>query len=83
MASLLSQELFDETIIENEECFDLSPEDALRETIDQFCQQLGVVNNDSTTSDGSGCGGLTSPTSVAIANSTNNTTIESSTNNAK
>lgn len=39
----LSQELFDETVFENEECFDLSPDEALRETINQFCQQLGVV----------------------------------------
>eukprot|EP00985_Skeletonema_marinoi_P005188 scaffold2235_cov201-Skeletonema_marinoi.AAC.5 len=37
----ISQELFDETILENEECFDLPPLEALRETIDQFCQQLG------------------------------------------
>jgi hypothetical protein len=38
---LVSQELFDETILENEECFDLSPAEALRETIDQFRRQLG------------------------------------------
>jgi len=38
---LVSQELFDETILENEECFDLSPTEALRETIDQFRRQLG------------------------------------------
>ena len=37
----ISQDLFDETILENEECFDLPPLEALRETIDQFCQQLG------------------------------------------
>ena len=48
MANLISQELFDETILENEECFDLSPEDALRETIDQFAQQLGVANKNNT-----------------------------------
>jgi hypothetical protein len=41
MAATISQELFDETILENEECFDLPPNEALRETIDQFCQQLG------------------------------------------
>ena len=39
----ISQLLFDEAVLENEECFDLSPSDALRETIDQFCQQLGVA----------------------------------------
>jgi len=38
--TIISQELFDETILENEECFDLTPAEALRETIDQFCQQL-------------------------------------------
>ncbi|KAL3770119.1 hypothetical protein ACHAW5_009660 [Stephanodiscus triporus] len=37
----VSQELFDETVLENGECFDLSPADALRETIDQFRRQLG------------------------------------------
>jgi hypothetical protein len=41
--SIISQELFDETILENEECFDLSPTDALHETITQFCQQLGYT----------------------------------------
>lgn len=39
---LVSQELFDETILENEECFDLLPTEALRETIDQFRRQLGI-----------------------------------------
>jgi hypothetical protein len=39
----VSQELFDDTVLENEECFDLSPDDALRETIDQFRRQLGPV----------------------------------------
>jgi hypothetical protein len=42
-ASIISQELFDETILENEECFDLSPSEALHETITQFCQQLGYT----------------------------------------
>ncbi|KAL7497357.1 hypothetical protein ACHAWT_007592 [Skeletonema menzelii] len=41
MATIISQELFDETLLENEECFDLSPNEALRETMDQFCRQLG------------------------------------------
>ena len=41
--SILSQELFDETILENEECFDLSSTEALHETITQFCQQLGYT----------------------------------------
>jgi hypothetical protein len=41
--SIISQELFDETILENEECFDLSPTEALHETITQFCQQLGYT----------------------------------------
>ena len=45
---IISQELFDETILENEECFDLTPAEALRETIDQFCQQL--IGQKSTTS---------------------------------
>ena len=40
----VSQELFDETVLENEECFDLSPDDALRETIDQFRRQLGAAD---------------------------------------
>lgn len=56
-SSLPSQELFDETVLENEECFDLSPDEALRETIDQFCQQLGVV------------GAGASPTSVSAESS--------------
>lgn len=43
--STISQELFDETILENEECFDLTPFEALRETIDQFCQQLGHTSH--------------------------------------
>jgi len=47
-STLISQELFDETVIENEECFDLSPDEALAETIDQFCQQLGVVSTNYT-----------------------------------
>lgn len=38
----ISQSLFDETLLENEETFDLSPTEALRETIDQFLRQLGV-----------------------------------------
>lgn len=42
-SSIISQELFDETILENEECFDLSPTEALHETITQFCQQLGYI----------------------------------------
>ncbi|KAL7428495.1 hypothetical protein ACHAXH_006278 [Discostella pseudostelligera] len=63
-ATLPSQELFDETVLENEECFDLSPDEALRETIDQFCQQLGVV--------GIGVGATPSPTSVAVAASSSN-----------
>ena len=54
-ATLPSQELFDETVLENEECFDLSPDEALRETIDQFCQQLGVAAV------------AASPTSVSVA----------------
>lgn len=41
-STLLSQELFDETILENEEAFDLSPEEALKETVDQFLSQLGL-----------------------------------------
>ena len=61
-ATLPSQDLFDETVLENEECFDLSPDEALRETIDQFCQQLGVV--------GIGVGATPSPTSVAVAAAT-------------
>ena len=35
-STLISQELFDETVIENEECFDLSPDEALGETIDHL-----------------------------------------------
>jgi hypothetical protein len=34
--TMISQELFDETLVENEEVFDLSPEDALKETVEQF-----------------------------------------------
>jgi hypothetical protein len=33
---MISQELFDETLLENEDVFELSPEDALQETIEQF-----------------------------------------------
>lgn len=39
MTSTLSQEYFDETVLENEEVFDLSPEDAVTETIDQLFKQ--------------------------------------------
>ena len=76
MANLISQELFDETILENEECFDLSPEDALRETIDQFAQQLGVVvtvTNANDTATQSSNNNEPSPRSVVAASSTNNT----------
>jgi len=71
--TLISQELFDETVIENEECFDLSPDEALSETIDQFCQQLGVVStnytNDITTSSGS------EPSPRSVVGDNNNTEI--------
>lgn len=33
---MISQELFDETLLENEEVFDLAPDEALQETIEQF-----------------------------------------------
>jgi len=36
---MISQELFDETVLENEEIFELSPEEALQETIDQLTKQ--------------------------------------------
>ena len=35
-STMISQELFDETLLENEEVFDLSPDEALQETIEQF-----------------------------------------------
>ncbi|KAL7541178.1 hypothetical protein ACHAXR_011633 [Thalassiosira sp. AJA248-18] len=87
-SAVLSQELFDETILENEDCFDLTPDDALRETIDQFCQQLGVdvvvigsnsgtnAGNDDDNNNGgaSVAAPLQSPTSVAIANNTSGRT---------
>jgi len=60
---LLSQELFDETVLENEECFDLTPDEALRETIDQFCQQLGASSPPPPPTP--------SPTSVTADDSTN------------
>lgn len=34
--SLISQELFDETVLENEDVFDLSPDEALQETLSQY-----------------------------------------------
>ena len=87
MANLISQELFDETILENEECFDLSPEDALRETIDQFAQQLGVANNNNTNANDNDNDAATqssnnnepSPRSVVAASSTTNDTLDSTT----
>lgn len=64
--ALLSQELFDETVLENEECFDLSPDEALRETIDQFRRQLGaLVAAGGGDVIGVGIAGAASPTSVA------------------
>ncbi|KAL7531752.1 hypothetical protein ACHAWF_003897 [Thalassiosira exigua] len=65
--AMLSQELFDETVLENEECFDLSPDEALRETIDQFRRQLGSCGAGAGVI-GVGDGGAApspSPTSVA------------------
>jgi hypothetical protein len=38
-SSTLSQEYFDETVLENEDVFDLSPDEALTETIDQLFKQ--------------------------------------------
>uniref|UniRef100_A0A6T7JX00 Armadillo repeat-containing protein 8 n=1 Tax=Attheya septentrionalis TaxID=420275 RepID=A0A6T7JX00_9STRA len=35
----ITQELFDETVLENQEVFELSPAEALQETVDQFGQQ--------------------------------------------
>ena len=64
--ALLPQELFDETVLENEECFDLSPDDALLETIDQFRQQLGS----SSASPSVQSSVTPSPTSVANSSST-------------
>lgn len=37
--SYITQEMFDEAILENEECFDLTPHEALVETVDQFIKQ--------------------------------------------
>lgn len=45
----ISQELFDETVLENEDLFDLSPEEAIRETITQLNTQFSAVKD----SDGS------------------------------
>jgi len=70
-STLISQELFDETVIENEECFDLSPDEALAETIDQFCQQLGVVSTNYTNTNDIVSGSEPSPRSVVGDN--NNT----------
>jgi len=39
----ISQETFDETLLENQDLFDLSPTDAIQETISQF-QQQGITN---------------------------------------
>jgi len=36
---MITQELFDESVLENQECFDLSPEDAVTETVDQLLKQ--------------------------------------------
>lgn len=50
---MISQQLFDETLLENEELFELSPEDALQETIKQFeksnqsVQHLSLTHPDS------------------------------------
>ena len=40
---MISQELYDETLLENEEVFELSPEEAVKETIEQLTRQC---NND-------------------------------------
>eukprot|EP00956_Cyclotella_meneghiniana_P024406 scaffold48943_cov68-Cyclotella_meneghiniana.AAC.6 len=53
-SSSISQTLFDEALLENEEAFDLSPDEALQETIDQFLSQLGVSNNSSNSTDNNG-----------------------------
>ncbi|KAL3793514.1 hypothetical protein HJC23_007254 [Cyclotella cryptica] len=45
---MISQDLFDETLLENEEELELSPEEALSETIDQFLSQLGDAATDRT-----------------------------------
>ena len=42
----ISQETYDETLLENEEIFELSPSDAIKETISQFNQQ-GITDLDS------------------------------------
>ncbi|CAB9511968.1 armadillo repeat containing 6 [Seminavis robusta] len=48
MASSLSQSYFDETVVENEEVFDLSTEEAVVETIDQlYKQQTNNANSSS------------------------------------
>jgi hypothetical protein len=47
---MITQEHFDETVLENQECFDLSPEEAVAETIDQLRkQQAGGGNINQTT----------------------------------
>lgn len=43
--TLISQELFDDTLIENEELFDLNQEEALMETIDQFQKSKQSVDH--------------------------------------
>jgi len=44
--SKISQETFDETVLENEEIFELNPQEAITETISQFRQQ-GIKNLES------------------------------------
>ena len=61
---LLSQELFDETILDNQDAFDMSPEEALIETMDQFVQQLGgeTVSSNSISNSNSKLNSVTSDT---------------------
>ena len=36
---MISQDLFDETLLENQDVFDYTDDEALKETIDEFIQQ--------------------------------------------
>ena len=51
---MISQELYDETLLENEEVFELSPEEAVKETVEQLTRQCSN-NNSSNDNNGISC----------------------------
>ena len=53
---LITQELFDETVLENEECFGLSPADAVSETVEQLVRLRSGPGRTNDNDDGDGAG---------------------------